>query len=771
MSPSSVRTAAFQQFCRTVNFEQEPLARKRVKTGTTAGSLCEASPSCAERGYDALTVANFLADKLLACHSSQPEGSADRTELERVDPTAIEAIITVVERVLASHQLSVKQFLLRLFQSRHDIPLQLFVRLDNAGIVFEGVLARAGQSSGTLTVFGSRLWNLQCQELQHTQQSSDATSATRLLERCLAAFISSPTPTVREACSAVLQHLCRQVAPDSEGVATTAWVCETAERLVKRHTSGAATLVALLTGVLSAYLRQQPSGLAQPGRIATPGWVPAREARALCSIYQVTGRDITHRYLAKALTSDDLVSVGVLRAITVLGDEMVDGSVGLQPLLTTLAQSSLDEDNSTGLANVLLAARALTVAGAPTYAEWFASFTAGVGLGEVHSRRSVQLLARTLVILVPLDNLEALHVHIGCVEKQLSGPSHGGVTSVLQDYLDLARTRRADLCSDASTRPTDSETRSGSTYPTEAAANVMRVLRLFAASEVLPKPVLEMSIFRKKYFQQSFLPTLLFAPRAFLVAASAEGHGLLPWRGKLIEALDSKGKIPRGLMSSYRNHVVAESQPTGDGTLGALECLVELEASTLQLAQGARSFVAAKAADDGASSGLLQHCSRRLRILLGAMGDPPNRTKCLDADSMPRLSTIHERAVAILLNMYGRGLVNATSSTLAGPGMPMSEAVSLWTRTFESLLQPHERACTLFMYQLVYLVFSEPPQLADEQLFAVSQLCSSLYARDSTIAHGVTLRSSVDCVPQPALHGLLSCFCVKDAEHMLFSLR
>ena len=155
------------------------------------------------------------------------------------------------------------------------------------------------------------------------------------------------------------------------------------------------------------------------------------------------------------------------------------------------------------LAGVLQAARrvcGMTVG--EGYSQWFHRMFAQEDTSLVKTKKHLVLLTVALASLVPTDGAIFLQIHVACLPKILANKYKDDIL----DYLALARTRLFDL--EGSSLSIEPMVLGG------AAANstrqeVYNAVVTFSRTGRVPNAVLEMSIFKSRYFKDTFIPALV----------------------------------------------------------------------------------------------------------------------------------------------------------------------------------------------------------------------------------------------------------------------
>lgn len=679
---------------------------------------------------------------------------------------------------------------------------------------------QANGSPAAATLWATRLWNMQEEELACSTAIGatlppSETVASGLLRHCIRNSLHAELKThggstaavASLACRAVLLQMYAESYPGGRGGATAAWLTATACLMAARPGEAArAELTGLLTSILAAYVQRPGSTPPAPSSSKAhihirPGWVPDSEAAMLSSIILTVGEGAAVTLLAKPLLrSHEALCIGMLRATTIFFS--VAGEVAtaeMEALMAKATSDGLDADDPQSLVNVIMLARARSASAAPSYGDWFASFVGQLGgagerasVGErTHGRRAGQMLARALADLVPVDTAEFLRAHIRCLERLQTDTTLAPVRSAYADYIDLARTRLADLGEPlvgSGAQWVTGGGAGGEQHPQEALEEAHRAIGMFARARKMPQPILEMAIFRKKHFQNVFLPALLLAPFANLIPAAREAdvpedvNPTPKHREELIDALRSAGKIPPALDALY-----TEQQSTrlmaADGAGDTLDkYLADVETCALAVSQSAGSLVQEPEKQAATFSSAMNGLSRRLDRVLAVMGSSDSKERegesaeqrtVICAWALPQLPAARRQVVDLLLNALGRGIASITSScALLDAAERCTSAVRLWVRHCQRLMERHPALHFSIVVRLAHFLYQDGPRLHPAQVGALSQLCTGLHLSGASSPWvRLTILEREGAAKLPAIQVLLSRFSVQDSSWLWFSLR
>ncbi|XP_046393057.1 uncharacterized protein LOC124160966 isoform X2 [Ischnura elegans] len=252
----------------------------------------------------------------------------------------------------------------------------------------------------------------------------------------------------------------------------------------------------------------------------------------------------------------------VLACISVFSVTKDESGMLMKDFVSSLVYEAFSDGCRETLILALLTARqcSLEDCGFPSYAEWFDSMFGVRGtwgkLGDqkgTPSNRNFRLLLSLMTDLVPVESIVGLRAHIAHPPQV---PASATSRTVLSDYLHLARTRLSDFGVRTSEQGglfrTSQLTMNDAIGQKQnlAAAEVEFVLTHFERTGEILRTVLEASVFRKRYLEQTFLPELL-KPRVLPEEPDT--------RMKVIQILASKSLISAAMLKDY-NDLCEEEQ-------------------------------------------------------------------------------------------------------------------------------------------------------------------------------------------------------------------
>ena len=177
--------------------------------------------------------------------------------------------------------------------------------------------------------------------------------------------------------------------------------------------------------------------------------------------------------------------------------------------------------------------------GFPSYQKWLKKTYADLEDLFVSNRDALAAYMRCIIGIVPLESKDFLSVQLSVLPQIPASAKH-----FVNDYVIVAKAMLKDLSKDegaSSSTSTDS-------VSLAARADVETGLRQFRENGVVPKSILEMSVFRKGYFVGSFLPILL----------NPEAVKNDKTRQLFIDHLRRSGKVPSKIYSNYCQEIERE---------------------------------------------------------------------------------------------------------------------------------------------------------------------------------------------------------------------
>ncbi|XP_071442462.1 uncharacterized protein [Hetaerina americana] len=248
----------------------------------------------------------------------------------------------------------------------------------------------------------------------------------------------------------------------------------------------------------------------------------------------------------------------VLACISVFLVTKDESGMLMKDFVSSLVQEAFSDGCRETLILALLTARqcSLENSGFPSYAEWFDSTfgvrSKGADQKGATAGRNFRLLVSLLTDLVPVESVMGLRAHI---LHPPQAPASAAARTLLSDYLHLARTRLSDFgvrLSDQGGLFRMSQLAAcevNGSNQSLASAEVEYVLSHFEQTGEILRTVLEASVFRKRYLEQTFLPELL-KPRILPEEPDT--------RMKVIKILASKGLISASMIKVYSDQCEEE---------------------------------------------------------------------------------------------------------------------------------------------------------------------------------------------------------------------
>ena len=218
-------------------------------------------------------------------------------------------------------------------------------------------------------------------------------------------------------------------------------------------------------------------------------------------------------------------------------------------LMTNTLQKIITE--SIEIRNILLMKNALLLArhcslegqsGFPSYADLMKSLMNKLETLLLEDREALAIYIKCLSMLLPVETRDFLKAHLNTLPQVTSTAKN-----LINEYVVVAKTRLNDLKDNLNLKV------SLVTFPDSlndfAVKDVERNLNQYASTSVLPKSLLEMSVFRKSYFVGQFLPALLNAE-------AVRGDEI---RRRFVEDLNDAGKIPKKIYHAFQQALETES--------------------------------------------------------------------------------------------------------------------------------------------------------------------------------------------------------------------
>eukprot|EP00112_Aurelia_sp_Birch-Aquarium-sp1_P021279 Seg5689.1 transcript_id=Seg5689.1/GoldUCD/mRNA.D3Y31 product="Fanconi anemia group A protein" protein_id=Seg5689.1/GoldUCD/D3Y31 len=213
--------------------------------------------------------------------------------------------------------------------------------------------------------------------------------------------------------------------------------------------------------------------------------------------------------------------------------------------LEKIIRESVEIRSTSLMKNAFLLARHCSLegqSGFPSYADLLKGLMNKLEILLVEDREALATYIKCLSMVLPIENRDFLKTHLNTLPQVTSTAKN-----LINEYVVVAKTRLNDLKDSANLKG------SSVTLPDNwndfAQKDVERNLHHYASNSVLPKSLLEMSVFRKSYFVGQFLPTLL-NPEA------VRGDEI---RRRFVEDLKNDGKIPNKLYHAFQLALETES--------------------------------------------------------------------------------------------------------------------------------------------------------------------------------------------------------------------
>lgn len=215
-----------------------------------------------------------------------------------------------------------------------------------------------------------------------------------------------------------------------------------------------------------------------------------------------------------------------------------DSVQNIMGISTQLLMDALEIQNHHLLKVSLLTARHCSLmqgSGFPSYEKWLRDALSDLETTFTSSRDALITYMKCLVDIVPFESRSFLSVHLS-VSPQIPASAK----YLLNEYTTVAKTMLRDLSAEEK-----SSVPINSAMLESAVNDVENGLQQFRLSGIIPKSIMEISVFRKAYFMTSFLPALL----------NPEAVENDKQRKAFIEQLRKAGKIPSRVYQNYRQAI------------------------------------------------------------------------------------------------------------------------------------------------------------------------------------------------------------------------
>lgn len=375
-----------------------------------------------------------------------------------------------------------------------------------------------------------------------------------------------------------------------------------------------------------------------------------------------------------------------------------------------------------------------------SYTNWFKMCFGGSSSPHAASKKALVFLLKFLSDLVPFEAPQYLKIHI--LHPPFVPMKH---RSLLLEYVSLAKTRLADLkesledmglYEDVSAAPEEQP-------HCQEAQDVEKAVSLFESTGRISATVMEASIFRRPYFLNRFLPTLL-APRALPVKADS--------RMKFIEALKKADKIPAAQYSSYVASCQKQKQKdtVSDPHDSPVDVLrLQLEAfRQLALSGDERELLAQVSRMSHTLSVLCPPLSHQTAVVQLCTDSPP--------------PDLHFQVVSLILRSFCQCVLDTSK------GETPTRSVS-WVSRFVTALTENRSLLSSLLHRLWDLLHNQASSLSAAHVLGLAVLMVQLHSCCS-LSPLVELQPAASG-PVCVTEALCSAFRLQTRAHMLFCVR
>ena len=485
---------------------------------------------------ESMVTAEFLAKSLL--------DSIKRNMIlnEAKTTRAIDDVINICRQFMRQGIFSQSDISRNLVQSDVKIPLDVLLKLVNAGVLaWVDYFEEEGGKTGRNALEFLR------REL-HTMIGDDTSrNVVKGIIFSLCELQSSPRHTSKKVLESVNKIICEAFEENDFSFYYTLnkrqfllpMICD--PKTWKHETNQA-----IMVNLLNAYHQNGPKQTIEEAFCQHRNWTFSKLNENAIDALQCFIVNLENSVLSSNLSSsmrrDSCNYQRLFALISVWLISSEDSIASVKGIIKQLLIDSLEIQNFSLLKLSLLLARHCSLelsAGFASYGAWLQGVLDDLENIFATSRDALTFYMKCLLDLVPLESKEFLSVQVSILPQVPSSMKH-----LVNKYISVARTMLRDLPQD----DIISSTASSNTVIIAARADVEKGLSQFRETGVIPKAILEMSVFRKGYFIGSFLPVLL-NPEAVKTDAN---------RQSFIEHLRKAGKVPSRVYQSYMQAVEKE---------------------------------------------------------------------------------------------------------------------------------------------------------------------------------------------------------------------
>ncbi|XP_064466781.1 Fanconi anemia group A protein homolog [Ornithodoros turicata] len=421
-------------------------------------------------------------------------------------------------------------------------PLELICRLHAAGLFhLEEYIALNINNSQAITKFSRNLLHA-C----HLSQAQEEANFTFTVCMCVLvtslygrAGYMSLTSKVQRVCHAVVMSMVTKLLKENEENPT---MCCTSflSPLVATPILDLAVLHAFTVEMLSCVLTYNPVIKVVQAIANHHQWTYSRCSPWLCQTFEkvleVLKTEEVRDVLQKTLQRQDVNWHILLSFVSLYVTRDTKAAAIMTEYIGNLLRLAFESLSVENLVCAFLLARHIAQESPqyfPSYGSWFENYFGFSGTTYASKTKTYAFLMKFLTDLVPFEPAKYLKVH-------LQKPPHTPAKSrgLFVDYSSLAKTRLQDL-----NDPTHHCATMNKDERFESIkADIVKVLDAYGSTGKVPRTIIEMSIFKKPYYVQQFLPT-------FLDCKNFPDHSTT--YAKLVSELRRLGKIPGHLLKKF----------------------------------------------------------------------------------------------------------------------------------------------------------------------------------------------------------------------------
>lgn len=258
--------------------------------------------------------------------------------------------------------------------------------------------------------------------------------------------------------------------------------------------------------------------------------------RTLEKVMQVLKATEVRDVLKKALDKQEVNWYILLMVVSVYVTHHKKAPAIMKELTENLLEKAFESLTGEHLISAFLLARYVAQEASeyfPSYASWFENYFGFSGTTRAATARTFSFLIKFLSDLVPFEPAVYLKVHL-----QKPPYMSAKCRPLYLDYTALAKTRLQDLTESMQQGPLLNK----GEQLEKVKMDVQKALDAYRSSGKVPKSVIEASIFKKPYYTQQLLPTLMDASNF-----PDQNETVL----QLISELHGLGKIPGNLYQAF----------------------------------------------------------------------------------------------------------------------------------------------------------------------------------------------------------------------------